>query len=65
MSLKHTISDVLEAASPKLWLDINILRRNRNFGPEYWLLPRLCRMGAVSVDVGGNRGWFAYYMARL
>lgn len=63
-SLKQALSDGLEALSPKIWLDLNILRRNRNFGPEYWLLPRLCQKTRVSLDVGGNRGWFAYYIAR-
>ncbi len=63
-SLKQAISDGLEAFAPKTWLDLNILRRNRNFGPEYWLLPRLCQKRRVSLDVGGNRGWFAYYIAR-
>jgi FkbM family methyltransferase len=64
-SLKGTINDRLEEIAPKLWLSLNILRRNRNFGPEYWLLPKLCRKDSIALDVGGNRGWFAYYMARL
>lgn len=63
-SLKQAISTGLEALAPRMWLDLNILRRNRNFGPEYWLLPRLCQASRVSLDVGGNRGWFAYYIAR-
>ena len=62
--LKHAISVGLEAIAPKLLLDLHILRRNRNLGPEYWLLPRLCQKSRVSLDVGGNRGWFAYYIAR-
>jgi FkbM family methyltransferase len=65
MSLKRMINDKLEEMTPKLWLSLNILRRNRNFGPEYWLLPKLCRKESIALDVGGNRGWFAYYMARL
>lgn len=62
--LKRVLNDVLETHAPKTWLNLNILRRNRNFGPEYWLLPKLCRKDALAVDVGGNRGRFAYYMAR-
>lgn len=65
MRFKATINNALEKAIPKTWMDINILRRNRNFGPEYWVLPNFCRGDAVSIDVGGNRGFFAYYMARL
>jgi len=65
MFLKHIINDNLEEAAPGLWLSLNILRRNRNFGPEYWLLPKLCPKDQTSLDIGGNRGWFAYYMARL
>jgi len=65
VALRHKISEVLEHAAPKLWLNLNILRRNRNFEPEYWLLPQFCRRNSISIDVGGNRGWFAYYMARL
>jgi FkbM family methyltransferase len=65
MSLKHKISTKLEETAPKLWLSLNILRRNKNFESEYWLLPKLCRPDLVSLDIGGNRGWFAYYMARL
>jgi FkbM family methyltransferase len=65
MSLKRVINDQLEAIVPRLWLSLNILRRNRNFGPEYWLLPELCRKDQTSLDIGGNYGWFAYYMARL
>lgn len=63
--IKRLVNDALETTSPKLWLSLNILRKNRNYGPEYWLLPQLCRRDAVSLDIGGNRGLFAYYMARL
>jgi FkbM family methyltransferase len=65
MGLKATINDALERAIPKTWMDINILRHNRNYGPEFWVLPNFCGSDAVSIDVGGNRGFFAYYMARL
>lgn len=65
MALKHEISKNFEEKAPKLWLSLNILRRNRNFEPEYWLLPQLCRRDMISLDIGGNRGWYAYYMARL
>lgn len=65
MSLKYHISKGLEDTVPKLWLSWNILRRNRNFSADYWVLPQLCRKNAVSVDIGGNRGWYAYYMAWL
>lgn len=64
MSLKQVINNTFEGIAPKLWLSFNILRRNRNFGPDYWLLPELCRKDAISLDIGGNRGWFAYYMSR-
>ena len=65
MSLKGTVNDRLEEMAPKLWLSLNILRRNPNFGPEYWVLPKLCCRDSIALDIGGNRGWFAYYMARL
>jgi FkbM family methyltransferase len=65
MPLKHTISNMLEDAAPKLWLSLNILRKNRNFGAEYWQLPKLCHRDLISLDIGGNRGWYSYYMARL
>jgi len=65
MSLKTTVNDRLEEMAPKLWLSLNIMRQNRNFGPEYWLLPKLCSRDSIALDIGGNRGWFAYYMARL
>jgi len=64
-ALKEAISDGLEAWAPKVWLSLNILRRNQNFGPEYWLLPRLAQKDKISLDIGGNRGWFAYYISRV
>lgn len=63
MALKQTISRALLDISPKHWLDLSIARRNKNFGPEFWLLPSLCR-GEVALDVGGNQGWFAYFLSR-
>jgi FkbM family methyltransferase len=65
VSLKSIVNDRLEEIAPKLWLSLNILRQNPNFGPEYWLLPKLCSKQSIALDIGGNRGWFAYYMARL
>lgn len=44
---------------------LDIARHNRHFEPEYWLLPRLCRRNAASVDIGGNAGRYAYYLSRL
>ncbi len=50
---------------PRLRLDVDIARKCKHFEQEYWLLPKLCDRGRSSVDVGGNQGIFAYYMAKL
>ncbi len=63
--LKNAIASTMIRRAPKAWLELSILRRNPNLGPEYWILPRLCRKDALAVDIGGNQGWFAYYMAKL
>ena len=65
MSWKTRVDHLLRAVAPKIWLSFNIARHNRHFEPEYWLLPQLCDRNAVSIDVGGNTGVFAYYLARL
>ena len=64
-TLKNAIASTMMRLAPKAWLELNIRRRNPNFGPEYWILPKLCRKDALAIDIGGNQGWFAYYMAQL
>ncbi len=65
MGLKSVVAASLERAAPRLWLEINIARRNRHYEPEFWLLPALCDPTQGAVDVGGNEGVFAYYLSRL
>jgi len=56
MSLKAALNDRLEEMAPKLWLSLNILRQKPNFGPEYWLLPKLCCKDSIALDIGGKSG---------
>jgi FkbM family methyltransferase len=65
MSWKSACSRLLQKYAPRAYLAAEIARHNPHFEPEYWLLPRLCRRGAASVDVGGNAGYYAYYLSRL
>jgi FkbM family methyltransferase len=63
--LKAAIATTVQKISPRLWLEIGIMRRDHHYEREYWLLPDLCAPDAAAVDVGGNQGQFAYYMAKL
>lgn len=65
MSWKSACSRLLQKYAPRTYRAAEIARHNPHFEPEYWLLPRLCRRDAASVDVGGNVGHFAYYLSRL
>lgn len=65
MSWKIAISRFLQKHAPRSYLALEIARRNPHYEPEYWLLPSLCRRNAASVDVGGNAGYYAYYLSRL
>ncbi|HTX42290.1 MAG TPA: FkbM family methyltransferase [Acidobacteriaceae bacterium] len=65
MSWKAKCGKFVSGHAPRAWLALQIARRDRHFEPEYWLLPRLTRRDANSVDVGGNAGQYAYYLSRL
>lgn len=64
MSIKGQIAKVGAKLAPKLWLELEIARRNPHFEPEFWLLPRFCAGVRCAVDVGGNQGAFSYYMSK-
>jgi FkbM family methyltransferase len=63
-SIKTFIAQTASKLVPRLWADFDIARRNKHFEPEFWLLPQLCQGAETVVDVGGNQGLFAYYMAK-
>ena len=63
-SLKTSIAQTVSRISPRLWAEFDIMRRNKYFEPEFWLLPELCKGVEVAVDVGGNQGLFSYYMSK-
>lgn len=63
-SLRTFIAQTASTLAPRLWADFDILRRNKHFEPEFWLLPQLCQGAETAVDVGGNQGLFSYYMAK-
>lgn len=65
MNWKAACVKSVSGHAPRAWLAFQIARRSRHFEPEYWLLPRLTRRDANSVDVGGNAGHYAYYLSRL
>jgi FkbM family methyltransferase len=65
MTLKSTIASLGKRVAPRVWLSLEIARRNPHFEREYWLLPQLSRRDANAVDVGGNTGIFAYYLSKV
>lgn len=61
---KRLISGAAQRYFPRAWLSLRILRHDRHFEPEFWLIPMLCRRDQVAIDIGANMGEFAYHMAR-
>jgi len=62
---RRLVAEFLSRNFPKFYLDLRIWQRNRNFEQEFWLIPLFCKKGGVSIDVGGNQGHFAFYMAKF
>ena len=50
---------------PKTFLEIEYLRRNKNFEKDLWLVRNFCDQSSISVDVGVNQGIFSRFMAKF
>lgn len=50
---------------PKTFLEIEYLRRNKNFEKDLWLVKYFCDQSFISVDVGVNQGIFSRFMAKF
>lgn len=61
--VKRAVAAVCNRLFPAAWLRSRILRRDRNFEPEYFFLGGLCDRRRVSIDVGGNVGEYAYWLS--
>lgn len=64
-AIKAWLARAIDRLSPRLWLELRILRHDRHFEPEFWLIPRLIQAGDVAVDVGANMGHYTVYMAKF
>ena len=62
--LKALIGRTCDRMFPRAWIAFRILRRDRNFEPEYWLVPRYCDPSKTAIDIGANMGEYSYLMAR-
>lgn len=49
----------------KTFLEIEYLRRNKNFEKDLWLVKNFCDQSSISVDVGVNQGIFSRFMAKF
>jgi FkbM family methyltransferase len=50
---------------PRVACDIDLLRKNRYFEKDLWLIPKYCSKDAISIDVGVNEGIFSRWMAKF
>lgn len=62
--VKFGIARAVNAVSPRLWIELSLMRRNRNLEPELWLLEHLLDKDKVAVDVGANKGIFSLFMLK-
>lgn len=65
MILKHKASALGHRIAPRAALRFEIARRNRHYEKEYWLLPHFCDRNSNVIDVGGNKGLYAFYLSCL
>ncbi len=56
--------DAFAEVFPKTSLDLNYLRRTRNYEPDLWQIPRFCSKHQAAIDVGANMGIFSRWMAK-
>lgn len=56
--------DLVSRWFPRFACDVDLLRRNQNFEPDLWLVPKFCSPEARSIDVGANQGIYSRWMCR-
>ena len=54
----------LHNAFPVQALQIEFMRRNKNFEKDLWLVKSFCDKNSVSIDIGANNGIFSLFMSR-
>jgi FkbM family methyltransferase len=50
---------------PRVACEFDLLRKNRYFEQDLWLIPKYCSKDAISIDVGVNEGIFSRWMAKF
>ena len=61
--MKSAVKAVVETVAPRLLYRYQLYQEHRR-EPEIDLLPKLCRIDAISVDIGANKGLYSLYMLR-
>ena len=57
--------DAFSKAFPRLSCEVDLWRRNRNFEPDLWQIPKYCHRNMRAVDVGVNEGIFSLWMSKF